>query len=326
MSYRNMTPEAMITVSQRWLDPERDLPTLTQSPMIAGFLPAIESAHNGLIDKQVLLSVVANDIETTQTELVRSDTRHDRLKRGVHYVLTGLAELADADADEERALAYTDLRDRLLPLGLLEISRPYIDEVGDAERLPGRLDDENRALMASIETPSGTIEGHVEAWIEAANELGRLSERRAELERARADGQSAVTTQGEAHNAKLQWIRMARALEANLALEPALSDAQREQILRPLKRAEAEADVRVARRRADGDGADGDAGGGVDEPEAPALEPGAELAPDAGFEPGADTTPEVGAEPSPAPLATSPAPVSPAALAEPATAPRPSRA
>ncbi|GAB4569603.1 MAG: hypothetical protein Tsb0020_23840 [Haliangiales bacterium] len=286
MAYRNMSPEAMITVSQRWLDPERDLPTLSQSPMITGFLPVVESAHNGLIDKQVLLSVVANDIETTQTEMARSDARHDRLKRGVHYVLTGLAELADANADEDRALAYTDLRDRLLPLGLLEVSRPYIDEIGDAERLPGRLDDETRALMASIETPSGTIEAHVDAWVEAANELGRLSERRAELERARADGQSATTTQAEALKAKNQWIRMARALEAILELDTILSPAQREEIVRPLKRAEAEADVRIARRRADGDSvADGDAGGGADEPEAPAIDPGAEPAPDVGVEP-----------------------------------------
>ena len=41
---------------------------------------------------------------------------------------------------------------------------------------------------------------------------------------------------------------MVRALEANLALEPALSDELRTRILGPIKLAEADADRRVARR------------------------------------------------------------------------------
>ncbi len=235
----------MTTISARWLDPEQDRPVLEALPLISAFIPVIEASHEGLITKQVLLASLNSELSLVQEQLRTADANHDRYKRGVYYILTGLAEVAE---DQDSAPDLTDLRDRLLPLGLGEVRRSYVDEIGDANRLRGRLDDDARAFMASLSISDDTIETYVERWLEAADEMRQLNEQRIAVELRRSGGESGMTTQAEAHEAKLQWIRMVRALEANLALEPALSDELRTRILGPIKLAEADADRRVARR------------------------------------------------------------------------------
>ncbi len=235
----------MTTISERWLDPEQDRPVLEALPVISAFIPVIEASHEGLITKQVLLSSLNSELSLVQEQLGVADEHHDRYKRGVYYILTGLAEVAE---DRDSAADFIDLRDRLLPLGLGEVRRSYVDEIGDANRLRGRLDDDARAFMASLSISDDTIETYVERWLEAADEMRQLNEQRIAIELRRTSGESRATTQAEAHEAKLQWIRMVRALEANLALESELTDELRTRILGPIKLAEAEADRRVARR------------------------------------------------------------------------------
>jgi hypothetical protein len=152
MALKNLSSETMVTLTARLLDPERDRPVVETLPLVSPLLPAMELVHNGLLSRQHLIAAIERELAKVLDGISTFDKLHDRKKRGVYGCLTALAELTD---DPVKAAAYLDLRDRLMPLGLMEVRRPYLEQVGDAQRMPSRLDDASRALLASIATPEG---------------------------------------------------------------------------------------------------------------------------------------------------------------------------
>jgi hypothetical protein len=258
MALKNLSSETMVTVTGRLLDPERDRPVVETLPLVSPLIPAIELVHNGLLSRQHLIAAIERELAKVLDGMSTFDKLHDRKKRAVHGFLTALAELTD---DPVRAAAYLDLRDRLMPLGLMEARRSYLDQVGDAQLLPSRLDDASRALLASIATPEGPLQSHVDQWVEAAVEIGRLDERRAQLEAQRSTGQDA--SPGEAYAMKLSWIRVMRSVVDMLEIDPRATPEVKDRLLAPLRRAEAQADRRRRRGGID-DGDDGD----IEDPDA----------------------------------------------------------
>lgn len=247
MALKDLSSETMVTLSGRLLDPERDRPVVESLPLVAPLLPAIRMVHDGVISRQHLMAAIEREVGRVLTGMGTADNLHDRKKRGVHGYLTALAELTD---DPVRAAAYVDLRDRLMPLGLMEVRRSYLDQVGDAQLLPSRLNDGSRTLIASITTPEGPLQGQVDQWIAAAAELGQLDERRAQLEAERSTGQDA--SPGEAYAMKLAWIRVMRSVINMLETDPQATPEIKDRLLAPIRRAEAQA----ARRRSGEAGAD----------------------------------------------------------------------
>jgi hypothetical protein len=251
MALKNLSSEAMVTITGRLLDPERDRPVVETLPLVSPLIPAMEMVHNGLLSRQHLIAAIERELGKVLDGISTSDRLHDRKKRGVYGCLTALAELTD---DAGRAAAYLDLRDRLMPLGLMEVRRPYLEQVGDAQRMPGRLDDASRALLASISTPEGPVQSHVDQWVAAALEIGRLDERRAQIEAQRSTGQEA--SPGEAYAMKLSWMRVMRSVRDMLETDPQATPEIKERLLAPLRRAEAMADRRRRGGVNDGDGGD----------------------------------------------------------------------
>jgi hypothetical protein len=251
MALKNLSSETMVTVTGRLLDPERDRPAVETLPLVSPLIPAMELVHNRLLSRQHLIAAIERELAKVLDGISTFDKLHDRQKRGVYGCLTALAELTD---DPVKAAAYLDLRDRLMPLGLMEVRRPYLDQVGDAQRMPGRLDDASRALLASIATPEGPLQSHVDQWVAAALEIGRLDERRAQLEAQRSTGQEA--SPGEAYAVKLSWIRVMRSVLDMLAIDPQATPEIKERLLAPLRRAEAQADRRRRGGVKDDDGSD----------------------------------------------------------------------
>jgi hypothetical protein len=251
MALKNLSSETMVTITGRLLDPERDRPVVETLPLVSPLIPAIELVHNGLLSRQHLIAAIERELAKVLDGMSTFDKLHDRKKRAVYGCLTALAELTD---DPVRAAAYLDLRDRLMPLGLMEVRRSYLDQVGDAQLLPSRLDDASRALLASITSPEGPLQSHVDQWVEAALGIGRLDERRAQLEAQRSTGQDA--SPGEAYAMKLSWIRVMRSVIDMLEIDPKATPETKERLLAPLRRAEAQAD----RRRRGGDVEDGEDG------------------------------------------------------------------
>jgi hypothetical protein len=239
MALKNLSSEIMVTITGRLLDPERDRPVVEALPLVSPLIPAMVMVHEGLISRQHLIAAIERELAKLLADMATLDKLHDRKKRAVYSLLTALAELTD---DESRGPAYLDLRDRLMPRGLMEVRRSYLDQVGDAQLMPSRLDDASRALLQSITTPEGPLEGDVDQWVEAAVEIGRLDERRAQLAAERSTGQGA--SPGEAYAMKLSWIRVIRSMINMLDTDPQATPEIKERLLAPLRRAEAQADRR----------------------------------------------------------------------------------
>lgn len=240
MALKNLSPAVMVSLSSSWLDPARDRPAIEALLLVAPLLPALAQVHGNLLSKQHLRASLESEVASLVEAEATADGIHDRSKRGVHALLTALAELT---RDPARSAAYLDLRDRLMPQGMMEVRRPYLEQVGDAEALPARLDPPARSLLESITTPEGPLQSHVDTWIAAAGDLGRLEKRRAELEVQRTTTQSVSASQ--AHSVKLTWIRVVRAMLNLIEVDPAATPEIRDRLLAPLYRAEAQADRRA---------------------------------------------------------------------------------
>lgn len=248
MSLLNLTTETMVVQSERWLDPKRLRKALTALPLLLPLVPVLQQVHDDLLSKQRLSSALDKELAALQAEEARRDGRHDRKVRGSFTYLSALAEMTD-DADTTAALL--DLRDRLVPIGPTAITRSYVDEAGDAKRLPARLDDASKKLLGKLQTPDGALQVHVDAWIEEAQALGALEERREHLEKQLKTGGGSATA-ADVVTARNAWIRVVRAMESNLALEPKADAETIEKILGPLRRAEAKADRRKGAPKGNG--------------------------------------------------------------------------
>lgn len=241
MSLNNLTTETMVILSDILLHPKKRRGYLTALPLLVPLIPVLQAAHDNLLAKQKTTSALEAELADLQEEQARRDKRHDRKIRGSHTVLTGFAEQTD---NPELARRVLDLRDRLLPNGISAVTRSYVDEAGDAQRLPSRLDPASRELLAALPTADGPLADHVNAWLEEAAQIGALEERRLQIKEQLASGDR--PTAAEVVAARNAWIRAVRAIETNLALDPTIDPEIVEKILGPIRRAETKAERRRA--------------------------------------------------------------------------------
>ncbi len=166
MAMRYVRPETMIMISNQWLTEMRIL--LEALPLTAPLVPLIERIHADLLAKQSLRSALEAQLAVLQERMTLLDLLHDRKMRGTHLILSGLAEAAN---DPAAAALLLTLRDHLFPEGLLAVNRSYVEQAGDAHRLPARLTPAQELLLAALATPDGTLDQYVEQWRTAALEL-----------------------------------------------------------------------------------------------------------------------------------------------------------
>jgi hypothetical protein len=235
MAMRYIRPETMIMISNQWLTELRSL--LEALPLTAPLVPLIERIHAELLAKQSLRSALDAQLAVLQDRMTLLDLLHDRKMRGTYLILSGLAEAAN---DPAQAAVILTLRDHLFPEGLLAINRSYVEQAGDAHRLPARLDPAQQEMLSTLATPDGTLAQYVAQWRTAALELAQLDDERATLLEQRTRGEGATTPE-QAREATLQWMRVAQTVENSLLLDPTATDDVRARILAPLQRAELQA-------------------------------------------------------------------------------------
>lgn len=234
----------MIAISAAWLDPNRDRPLFEGHALLAPLLPRLEETHELLVRfvQRDATGPVQASIRELTSAFVELDGAHDRLARGIHAVLTGLAELSE-DASSRAVLL--DLRDELLPTGLREIQRSYLEQSGNLRRIREHVMSTRRDLLRTIPLPAGdTLADAVEAWGDTGLEFERLDARRRELQRERDLVPPAISHIEVRH----AWVRLANAVVAAADLE-GLPGATLSRLLGPLREAEAKADRLAARRR-----------------------------------------------------------------------------
>jgi len=238
MALRHFTLQQMVSFSRNWIDPAKERPIIERYAISRAVIPRIEEAHGNLLTFQRKSLASQAEIAAIQKEQAQLDAVHDRNVRGVHHLLTSLAELS---ADEERAKHYLRLRDLLLPDGLQAIVRSYAAQGGEVLLLQKRLTPEAIASLRRIPTPEGNLHDHVEAWMKSGLALLELDRRRTDIAKTYDD---ADTTQAEVARARNEWIRAANALRSCLELDRAAPEDV-ERVFRYVDEASAKADRRA---------------------------------------------------------------------------------
>lgn len=233
-----LTTASMIMVTEAWGDPARERPVIAKYPRLLPWLDDIDKAHRALHEAQAA-SDIQPELKRLTEKATALDAEHDRLARGIHQTITGMAELT---FDNEQSAALLQLRDELFPSGRSIINRSYLDQAGEASLMESRLSLPSRHLLAHVPVLSSHLGEYVHAWKEVAIELGDVERERIHLTRDQKD--ESATSIGKAR--KL-WVNAVSAFRYVLDRERELSAADRRRILEPLDTALAKA---TAKRRA----------------------------------------------------------------------------
>lgn len=260
MARKNLSTPEMMGLSAALLDPERYRPVLTGTPLLAGFVPELEGAHDALAS---LSPTSANDVTpgqelaALQQEARETDLTHDAKGGGVQGVLDGLIRLADTDEESARLTA---VKDALFPDGGAIFTGTYIAEAGNAERVEKVLErkDVKDALRAIPVRKGVTLYDEARAFVKAGRRLGVLESRKAALTAAAAKP-AEEAPRGSGIAARNEWLQV---MELITRSAKRLKGAQAEAwapVARDIALVEAKGDERAARNKAAGKSADDDA-------------------------------------------------------------------
>ncbi len=251
-NYTFLTAEAMRTISGQWLHDKATLATLLKHPKTAALMPDVTESHQAICD-----ALGGEDDTPLEAQLQRLreqgnalDERHDRKYRGAWMLCEAFIELADKPETAERLLA---LRDRLHGNGLTQVNAPWAAEAGNAESVRALLDKKTRAELAKIPSIEGrTLDDEVTAWVKAGEALGPVAAQKAAVEH-QLENAADVSSGSALRTARLDWIKIARALETNLDLIKNLAPEERSAVLGLLHRSAASAERQSAARRRSAD-------------------------------------------------------------------------
>ncbi len=239
MAYRNLSQSSLITLTRYYTDPLRD--QLLGHPPLA-WAPAVLDV---LLDDLVALEEDPREqAAAARADATAADARFDNLARTIYHLCKAYEALALAEGDIDRAGRGIVLGRTLLPDGLKVVNWSYLEEAAEADRVEGRIDDADRALMGGMQVFGTTLSALVDQWQAAARDLGEADRRRTDIEADVAENHLP-----RMNRVRRRWMDTIRAMKAAAAL---LAPSEVDNIFRKLDEAEARADARVAARRAAG--------------------------------------------------------------------------
>jgi hypothetical protein len=232
MALKWLTIEEMNQVSAPWVAKGNPAKAAIESiPVLAALLPPLEAAHAGIF----ALRAQAEDPKVRVLSERQSvlDAQHDDLVRGIYHALTGLALVSGAGTE---LLA---LREQLFPEGLGHTQMTYRGEAGHGAMVAARLDAKLQARLKAVNLHDKNLLDLTQAWLGVTEQIGQLEDERARLS-------PPPTPSADITAARLAWIRIVNALQANAEL--AGIDAATDHLLfAPLRAAEKTADARGRR-------------------------------------------------------------------------------
>lgn len=247
---KNLTNGEMIGLSSSLLDKKRHRPVLLSIPLLAGMVPEIEAAHDGL-SSQPLATPDGDastrelvDLQAREREL---DQTHDRKAGGAFTMLESAERLSD-NADE--AARFAKVRAALFPIGSSITQESYISESGNAERVEKLLrDPEVKAALASVSPREGaTLLDDVVAFVKAGRSLGALESRKAALT-APASTAAPGDSRATASLLRTEWIQTMNLVVAAARRLKGEHGERFAPVLHEIQQLEAKADERSARNR-----------------------------------------------------------------------------
>src|SRR5690606_29933845 len=132
LSYKILSTEAMVGVSERLLHRPPDAPPLDDKEELTSSLVILERAHHALVTLTRQQGEVDRQVQVLTRRLGVLDTGHDGDSR---LVTMGLGLAAEASEDPERAEQFLDAQQTLHPTGLAVNQLSYLEQAGNARRV-----------------------------------------------------------------------------------------------------------------------------------------------------------------------------------------------
>jgi hypothetical protein len=215
MANRDLTVAQMLAVAGPLLDPAQKRAQLAALPRVAPYLDEWTAVTDTLRTTQSTDGKSPEELKL-QAESAANDALHDHLLGGILDVLDGVGLLGAPDVSAQ----FAELKGRLFPGGAMMARASYMEEVGTAALVAQRATAADRALLARVVLPSGTLDQAFDAWVAAARRLGETETRRASLPKSGA-------SRAEVNALRIQWNRLAKVIRAAADTEPSLDDAAR---------------------------------------------------------------------------------------------------
>lgn len=231
MSLLDLPTPIMLTIVRAWLDPAKERPVLARLPLVGPLLNKLHDVQEGLIAHQNAGRQEVPEVRELMARTTALDADHDRYARGLHAIVTGVADIASEPAVSQQYLA---LRTALFPTGLDINRQSYLVQAGEPVLREGRLSERDQRLLATtrLTTPEGelSLRDVLDKLTDAAHALGDAESTKIRLRQESANESS----RGPARRA---WARMVSHFLATLDLEEGLSSEDRRRILEPLESA-----------------------------------------------------------------------------------------
>jgi len=240
MALYELATGEMAVITLHWTSREYQRPIIERRPRLASFLEELEEVHRNVAIFQNSGKGEPADVATLRTRTAALDAEHDRLSRGVHWLVQAGTDLVGDGNDRAR---WERLHSELFPQGLGINQQRYLVQAGDAVLREERLSPESRELLAATSVSfagrTTTLEELVDRWGRVAKELGAVEAEKLRLQ----SGHAAESSRGPARRA---WVSAVGLFLQLVEREKGLTDEERRTLLEPLRSAEAKA----AKRRA----------------------------------------------------------------------------
>lgn len=241
MALQDWATQEMVTITEQWLHREKQRPLIERLPRVAPLLPDLAEAHEKIVVFQNRGKQQSADVAELRARTSRLDAEHDGYSRAIHHLLLGLSEIAES---EEASSRIDELRAELLPQGLGINQQRYLVQAGEVALREQRLSPESNRLLESIVLVRRgcadlSLRELVNRWGKVAHELGEAESQKVRI-------QAGEVSEGSRGPARRAWVSIVSLFLQMLERETGLSEAERRQLLEPLRHADAKAVKRRA--------------------------------------------------------------------------------
>ena len=217
---------------------------LDSTPLTAGMVPVLKGAQ-----REIQAVIGSSQAEGKLAELtdacVEKERRHDLALRCVMGALESNILWARFEGRSAREEELMQVQARLLPEGGAHLLKPWHEEASQPPLLLAGLSPRQVEVLASVGLGDVTALALCRAWVQVAEELGGLLQRRGEVE-------GVVAAEASMSPARIAWHRAFSTLLTVLPLSGLSAEAQG-LITGPLLDAVAKAERRAAERARGGE-------------------------------------------------------------------------
>jgi len=246
MAFTVLSIADMIAVTESWLDPEQQRPTLESIPELSGNLMMLDRAHEQLVASRAHRGTHAERYEELTERLEELDDVHDRMAKALY---NGLEVLSLIEGDSVTGQTYMSVRELLFPDGLSINAASWRSESVNAAVVSESIDDEVTGILETAMLGRTSCADIAERWLDSADSLGDVLGERADIvtESDKVDDETdGDLVPADERKARIFWVRAVNSFVSMLELV-ALDEGARDDLLATLHDAEIEA----MRRRAE---------------------------------------------------------------------------